>query len=363
MRLKTAYGSEYPLHNPYFIIRERGKHHKAKQVILSTEHVDKMKDNGTFSLDRLDIQLSDRSVETEILFHLGDQSSRPVFYPISGVPRCLMEASTRGKIALSDPRWSTVLIRCTGNRAKAPTTPGHKKNATFDAEWVSLEAKKAVWRFSSEDLSTGKDPFELYGSPGYTTPGNVPSDTISKISQRYSTLARSSSNASMAFSQATTPALPLVPAKYLTPDDVGRTMTTSGSHSNSEDAEGAISEALLDPESENVRQQMLYLLYPKRGRPPAPKQAPPPPPTQYSTLGFTPPLYIPTIGFENRATQQRNIQEFVSASDQHRLGFYANTKHLAGTFEMQGDSFYHSATSAREGFPELTLERHKLHKR
>lgn len=103
MRLKTAYGSEYPRHNPYFIIRERGKHHKAKQVILSTEHVDKMKDNGIFSLDRLDIQLSDRSVETEILFHLGDQSSRPVFYPISGVPRCLMEDSTRGKIALSDP--------------------------------------------------------------------------------------------------------------------------------------------------------------------------------------------------------------------------------------------------------------------
>lgn len=210
---------------------------------------------------------------------------------------------------------------------------------------MSFEAKKAVWRFSSEDLSKGKDPFELYGSPGYTTPGNVPSDTISKISQRYSTLARSSSNASMAFSRATTPALPLVLGKYLTPDDVGRTATTSGSHLNSEDAEGTISEALLDPESENVRQQMLYLLYPKRGRPPAPKQPPPPPPpTHYSTLSITPPLYIPTIGFENRATQQRNIQEFVSASDQHRLGFYTNTKHLAGTFEMQGDSFYHSAT-------------------
>lgn len=102
MRLKVAYGADYIRHDPYFVIREKGKHHKAKQIMLEAEHLDQMKDNGIFLLDRLNIDLSNKSTETEILFCLGDQPSRSVFYPISGVPRCLMEDSTRGKTALND---------------------------------------------------------------------------------------------------------------------------------------------------------------------------------------------------------------------------------------------------------------------
>jgi hypothetical protein len=75
---------------------------------------------------------------------------------------------------------------------------------------------------------------------------------------------------------------------------------------------------------------MLYLLFANKGHPP-----PPPPPTQSPNPGDDPPLYIPTIGFENRATRQRNIQEFVSASDQYRLGFSARTKHIEGIAELE----------------------------
>lgn len=144
----------------------------------------------------------------------------------------------------------------------------------------------------------------------------------------------------MAFSQGNMPLVPSIPGQYSTTDNIVWTKTTSDRHSMSEDLEGSLSEALLDPESELVRQQMLYLLLAKKGRPPPPKPPQTPPPAQNSNSSDGPPLYIPTIGFENRATRQRNIQEFVSASDQYRLGFSARTKHIGGIAEMEGDSIH-----------------------
>jgi hypothetical protein len=326
-RLKAAYGGDYTRHSPCFKIQERGRHHKAMQVILEADQVDKMKDSGVFSLGRISIHLSDKRVETEILFSLGDQSSLPAFYHISGMPRCLMEDSTRGKSTLD--KLFDYKLTPKGTRPKGQITLGRKKT-TFEADMAAIKAKRAAGRLSSDDPSKGKDPFELYSSPGYTTPGNVPSDTISKISQRYSSIARSRSNVNMVHFHGNMPTAQSIPGRYLSPDDIGRTTSTSGGNSLSEDAEGALSEALLDPESEHVRQQMLYLLFANKGHPP-----PPPLPTQSPNSGDDPPLYIPAIGFENRATRQRNIQEFVSASDQYRLGFSARTKHIEGVAELE----------------------------
>jgi predicted acylesterase/phospholipase RssA len=340
-RLKAAYGVNHTRHNPYFVICERGKHQNAKQVILTAESVDRMINSGEFLLDRVDVHLSDSTVETEILFCLGDQPALPaVWYPISGVPRCLMEDSTRGLTIPAYAHFRSLLTISTGNRPKAQTAP-HKKSATFDADWAAFEAKKAIWRFSSDDLSSGKDPFELYGSPGYTTPGNVPTDTISKISQRYSTIARSGSNATTSISRFSTP-VPRIPGVYLTPDDIGSTLATDQNHNVAEEVDENLSEALLDPESERVRQQMLYLLLGNKGRPPPTHRESVPVKSKATDLADAPTLYIPTIGFENRATRQKNIQEFVSASDQYRLGFSARTKHTPGIFELDGDSSWYA---------------------
>ena len=336
-RLRTAYGGDYIRHNPYFVIRERGKHQNAKQIILTSEMVDRMISIGEFRLDRIDIHLAHRMVETEILFCLGDQASQPAFYPISGAPRCLMEDSTRGLIAQTNTQLRDLLTVNTGTRPKARTVL-HQKGPSFDADYAGFEAQKAMWKFSSDDLSKGKDPFELYGSPAYTTPGNVPSDTISKISKRYSTMARSGTtmarsgtNRHSGISPSSTPT-PQIPGEHMTPENIGSTPGIVVS----EDTNESLSEALLDPESEHVRQQMLYLLLKNKGRPLPPKRESP----SVKDEGPGPaleggePLYIPTIGFENRATKQRSVQEFVSAGDQYRLGFSAQTRDIPGVFEL-----------------------------
>jgi hypothetical protein len=162
------------------------------------------------------------------------------------------------------------------------STANRKKNATFDADWASFEAKKTVWKFSVDDITKAKDPVEQFSSSTYVNPGNTTSDTISRIYQRYSSIsdaetlqrARSSENA---------PPLPTRPSKYHSPESVS---ANTGDDLN---------DPLPDAENEHLRQQLLYLLLRPQGR-----EKPPPyvPPGQG-------PLYIPTLAFENRATKQR----------------------------------------------------------
>lgn len=92
-RSRIAYNQNFAQHNPYFVVRERRKEKLAVQFKLTANILDRMVSEGMFSMDKISIQLSDNRVETEILFCLGDQ---PMFYPISGFPRCFMEEVEKG---------------------------------------------------------------------------------------------------------------------------------------------------------------------------------------------------------------------------------------------------------------------------
>lgn len=95
-RSRSAYNRNYSQHNPYFVIQERRMEHSARQIVLSPDVIERMIIDGIFSMDKIHIPLSDTRVETEIRFCFGDRPEEPVFYPISGFPRCFMEEMDKG---------------------------------------------------------------------------------------------------------------------------------------------------------------------------------------------------------------------------------------------------------------------------
>jgi hypothetical protein len=162
------------------------------------------------------------------------------------------------------------------------STASRKKNASFDADWASFEAKKTVWKFNADDITKANDPVELFSSSTYVNPGNATSDTISRIYQRYSSIA-DAETLQTARSSENAPPLPMIPSKYYSAESVSANTGVG------------LNGPLPDAENEHLRQQLLYLLLRPQGR-----EKPPPyvPPEQG-------PLYIPTLTFENRATKQR----------------------------------------------------------
>jgi hypothetical protein len=162
------------------------------------------------------------------------------------------------------------------------STANRKKNSTFDANWASFEAKRTVWKFNADDITKAKDPVELFSSSTYVNPGNATSDTISRIHQRYSSIA-DVETPQMVGSSENAPPLPPRPSKYYSAESV------------STDTGADLNDPLPDAENEHLRQQFLYLLLRPQGRG---KPAPYMPPEQG-------PLYIPTLAFEDRATKQR----------------------------------------------------------
>jgi hypothetical protein len=74
-------------------------------------------------------------------------------------------------------------------RSKKAYNENYAQHSTFDANWASFEAKRTVWKSNADDITKAKDPVELFSSSTYVNPGNATSDTISRIHQRYSSIA------------------------------------------------------------------------------------------------------------------------------------------------------------------------------
>jgi hypothetical protein len=197
------------------------------------------------------------------------------------------------------------------------STANRKKNSTFDADWASFEAKRTVWKFNADDITKAKDPVELFSSSTYVNPGNATSDTISRIHQRYSSIA-DAETPQMAGSSENAPPLPTIPSKYYSAESVS---ANTGADLN---------DPLPDAENEHLRQQLLYLLLRPQGR-----EKPPPyvPPEQG-------PLYIPTLAFENRATKQRVLspgsEQSTTPAELDSRSAVRRLREIPGVYEMDG---------------------------
>ena len=106
-RSRNAYNQNYSQHDPFFIIQERRKEVSARQIVLSSDKIDRMINDGIFCMDKIHIPQMDKRTETEIFFCLGDQPGEFTTYPISGSPRYLMEEIDKGIV--KRPEWVLVM--------------------------------------------------------------------------------------------------------------------------------------------------------------------------------------------------------------------------------------------------------------
>lgn len=163
-RSRDAYNrKEVEEHSPYFVIAERKKRKDAQQVKIGQHIVTKMIANGQFSIGKTNLTLSDRLAESEISLCFSDQprNNEPVFYPISGFPRCLIEDEQRPVV-----------------RSRLSLSVGRKRTPT--------QADRDAWYCPTDPSKSDIDLIRQYQSPDYLYPGGATSDAISEISQRFS---------------------------------------------------------------------------------------------------------------------------------------------------------------------------------
>lgn len=73
-------------HTPYFTIQEEHRGEEAMQISITPDIIDRMIQNGQFSMGRVEIKLSSRVATTEILMCL----TAGEYFPISRFPRSLL---------------------------------------------------------------------------------------------------------------------------------------------------------------------------------------------------------------------------------------------------------------------------------
>ena len=156
-----AYNRNLAEHNPYFIVQDRRNGKEAVQHVIAAHVVNKMIRDAHFSLGQVTIQLSDKMAETTISLCFADSPAKPIFYPISRFPRCLLEEERKLKL---QPRLCVRL-----SRIRTPTTP----------------LRRGEWILPYHAVDT-KDRIKRYADPDYSFPGDATSDDIAEISHRFS---------------------------------------------------------------------------------------------------------------------------------------------------------------------------------
>lgn len=154
-RSTDAYNQQAADHDSYFVILERWKEDEAQKTVIGAPVVDKMMRDAQFSFSQVTLRLSKRIAETNIALCFTDRSSEPIFYPISGFPKHLLEEERKVHSRL---RYSRSL-----GRKRTPTS-GHNRD---------------IWELP---YFVGKmfDPLQRYRDPTYLNPGDASSDAISQ---------------------------------------------------------------------------------------------------------------------------------------------------------------------------------------
>lgn len=186
-RSRNAHNQDYIHHNPFFIISERRKEREAKQIVLSPDIVDRMISDGTFALNTIQIVQSDSRAETDIRFCFSDQPGHFAMFPISGFPRCFMEDMNKGKLSLELIGKRIIMLEIV-SRPRLTNSTRKKSPHNISLNWAAFEAKKSSWKFAVAEFLKfkDKDPFDYYGSPEYTNPGDASSETLQGFSTRFS---------------------------------------------------------------------------------------------------------------------------------------------------------------------------------
>jgi predicted acylesterase/phospholipase RssA len=156
----AAYRQTDSRHDPYFVISEQRREKEAQQIVIGDHVIDKMMRDGRFSMGQVTLTLSNKVAETEISLCFADRRDNPAFYPISGFPRCLLQADAR----LSAKSRSSLNL----GRKRTPTS-----------------LNRGTWSLPPL-LITNHDPIQRYEAEDYLYPGDATSDAISEISQRFS---------------------------------------------------------------------------------------------------------------------------------------------------------------------------------
>jgi hypothetical protein len=129
--------------------------------VIGTDVVEKMMQHGQFFLGQVTLMLSDPRAETNISLCFADTSPSPIFYPISGFPKCLLEEERKTR---SKRRHVYSL-----GRTRTPT---------------KLHTR-GTWAIPNH-IDNSFNPIQRYRDPGYVFPGDATPDAISAISQRFS---------------------------------------------------------------------------------------------------------------------------------------------------------------------------------
>jgi patatin-like phospholipase/acyl hydrolase/energy-coupling factor transporter ATP-binding protein EcfA2 len=156
-----AYNQQSADHDPYFVVLERRKEGEASKIVIGTDVVEKMIQHGQFFFGRVTFRLSDPRAETNISLCFADTSPLPIFYPISGFPKCLLEEQRKTQ---SKRRHAYIL-----GRRRTPTT----------------DHRRGTWMIPNQ-IDNSFNPIQRYRDPGYVFPGDATPDAISEISQRFS---------------------------------------------------------------------------------------------------------------------------------------------------------------------------------
>lgn len=157
---KSASDETCTEYNPYFVIQERRKENEAWQTVIGPPVVTKMMQDGQFSFGQIVIHLSNKVAETTISLCFGDQAAKPVFYPISGFPRCLVQGDRGGLLQLRP------YVRVSRRRTATTTV------------------RRGAWTLPHG--VTKSDLIERYADPEYQFPGDASQRDISEISSRFS---------------------------------------------------------------------------------------------------------------------------------------------------------------------------------
>ncbi|PKY01131.1 hypothetical protein P168DRAFT_329858 [Aspergillus campestris IBT 28561] len=137
-------------HEPYFLIREKRRERDAQMYLVKHKTISDMMQHGTFSMNKVEVRLTQRMAETEILFCPEGDRSHPTYYPISGFPRCLLDEE------VASPSKAKFTPRLTRSRSSYQSRP------------------RDAWRKTSQDEDiSSSNPIDQFTDQAYVYPGDT----------------------------------------------------------------------------------------------------------------------------------------------------------------------------------------------
>ncbi|KAL4986567.1 hypothetical protein BDW68DRAFT_197978 [Aspergillus falconensis] len=163
-RSKNMFNRGSGAHQPYFVVRERRREREGKLLVIGEDVIQSMIAHGKFSMRKIELRVAERMAETEICLCLDGDRAQPTLYPISGFPKCMLEADMTSPSIRA--RFSSRLSRSrSSNQSRA----------------------REQWRgLSSRGQARPPNPIDHYTDPSYQYPGDETHHGLRSLSARFS---------------------------------------------------------------------------------------------------------------------------------------------------------------------------------